>query len=157
MQEKLFVFSSGWFTSFQKQYRISRRRVTKKATKLPEEYLSFVNKFLRFIKRVSQLPDNMKEPFSPTIENLIKSPKRRFPISNILNLDETPIPFEFNSGYTYVEQGARSVLAKSDRSGWDKRQATLILYIWADGIQRLKPKLIFHGTAGLAGRILEKE
>ena len=45
-QEKLFVFSSGWFTGFQKWYRISRRRVTKKATKLPEEYLSFVNKFL---------------------------------------------------------------------------------------------------------------
>jgi hypothetical protein len=116
-----------------------------------------VNKFLRFIKRVSQLLDNMKEPFSPTIKNLIKSPKRQFPISNILNLDETPILFEFNSGYTYKEQGARSVLAKLDRSGWDKRQATPILYIWANGIQRLKPKLIFLGMAGLAERILEKE
>ena len=118
---------------------------------------SFVNKFLRFINCVSQLPDNMKEPFSLTIENLIKSLKWRFPISNILNLDETSIPFEFNSRYIYKEQGARLVLAKSDRSSWDKRQAILILYIWADGIQQLKSKLIFHGTAGPAGRILEKE
>lgn len=37
---------------------------------------------------------------------------------------------------------------KSDRSGWDKRQATLILYIFADGISRIRPKLIFHGTSG---------
>ena len=131
--------------------------MTKKATKLPEEYVSFVNKFLRFIKRISQLPDNKKEPFRPTIHNLTSTPKRRFPTSNILNLDETPIPFEFNSGYTYEETGARSVIAKSERSGWEKRQATLILYIWADGIQRLKPKLIFHGTAGPMGKIYTQE
>src|SRR5580692_8253063 len=48
-------------------------------------------------------------------------------------------------------------VTKSDRSGWDKRQATLTLYIWVNGIQQLKPKLIFHGTAGPAGRILKKE
>jgi hypothetical protein len=156
-QENLFVFSSGWFIGFQKRHQISQRRVTKKATKVPAEYIDFVNKFLRFIKRVSQLPNDRKQPFCPTIQNLITSPKRRFPTSNILNLDETPIPFEFNSGYTYEETGARSVLAKSDRSGWDKRQATLILYIWADGIQRIKPKLIFHGTAGPTGRIYDQE
>jgi hypothetical protein len=33
----------------------------------------------------------------------------------------------------------------------------LILYIWADGIQRIKPKLIFHSTAGPTGRIYDKE
>ena len=51
-QENLFVFSSGWFIGFQKRHQISRRRVTKKATKVPAEYIDFVNKFLRFIKRV---------------------------------------------------------------------------------------------------------
>jgi hypothetical protein len=74
-----------------------------------------------------------------------------------MNLDETPIPFEYNSGYSYDTKGVRSVLAKSDRSGWDKRQATLILYIFADGIHRLKPKIIFHGASGPAGKIYQQE
>ena len=45
--------------------------------------------------------------------------------------------------------------AKTDRSGWDKRQATLILYIFADGIPRLPPKIIFHGVE--SGTIQAKE
>jgi len=44
-----------------------------------------------------------------------------------------------------------------ERSGWDKRQATLILYISADGKQRFKPKIIFHGASGPAGRIYCQE
>jgi hypothetical protein len=37
------------------------------------------------------------------------------------------------------------VQLKSKKSGWDKRQATLILTVFADGIGRVKPVLIFHG------------
>lgn len=33
----------------------------------------------------------------------------------------------------------------------------MILYIWADGIQRIKPKLIFHGTAGPTGKVYDQE
>jgi hypothetical protein len=78
-------------------------------------------------------------------------------MSNILNLNETLIPFEFNSGYTYDEIGTSLVIAKSERSSWDKRQAILILHIWADGIPWLKPKLIFHGTVGPTGKIYMQE
>ena len=46
---------------------------------------------------------------------------------------------------------------KSDRSGWSKRQATLILYIFADGVQRIPPKIIFKGTAGPTGQIFRQE
>ena len=41
------------------------------------------------------------------------------------------------------------------RSGWGKRQATLILYILADGSKPLKPKLMFHGTPD--GNLLRAE
>lgn len=155
-QEKLFVFSAGWFTRFQQRHQISRRRITKKATKLPKEIIESTSSFLRFIKRVTQSVEEVPK-WEPTIYNLTHSPKRRFPPSNIINLDETPIPFEFNSGYTYDTKGSKSVQTKSDRSGWDKRQATLIVYIWADGIQRIKPKLIFHGVNGPTNRIYNQE
>ncbi len=132
----LFLFSNGWFNGFLRRYRISYRRITKKATKLPEDVLKEVSSFLRFIKRVSQPKET---------NNLVTSP-RRFKLGNILNLDETPIPFEFTSGSTYAETNSQSVEAKQERSGWDKRQATLILYPFADGSHsQLKPKLIFHG------------
>jgi len=47
-----------------------------------------------------------------------------------------------------VIKGSRTVSGKTDGSGWDKRQATLILYIFADGIPRIKPKVIFHAKTG---------
>ena len=68
-----------------------------------------------------------------------------------MNFDETPI---YIVGKTYAQKGSKEVLGKSDRSGWDKRQATLILYIFADGIPRISPTVIFHGTpTELGGQI----
>lgn len=147
--EQLFVFSNGWFGGFTRRCGIARRMVTKQASKLPEEYIDVTNSFLRFIRRNSQPhgPASLREVLKPN----------RFDLSAILNLDETPIPFEYLDGHTYDFRGARTVSGKSDRSGWDKRQATLILYIYADGIQRIKPKLIFHGVAGPTGRIYQQE
>ena len=60
-----------------------------------------------------------------------------------LNYDETPIPFEHLDGRMYATKGSHTVGGKSDRSGWNKRQATLILYIFADGIHRIPLKIIF--------------
>jgi hypothetical protein len=75
-----------------------------------------------------------------------------------LNFDETPIPFEYIDQKTYNIRGAKTVTAKTDCSGWDKRQATLILYIFADGIPRIPPKLIFHGkSTNEGGKIEEHE
>ncbi|KAF2186694.1 hypothetical protein K469DRAFT_726176 [Zopfia rhizophila CBS 207.26] len=131
------------------RYGITWRRVTKQASKLPEEYIKVVNSFLRFIRRNSQ-------PHGPISLRQILQPNR-FDLSAILNLDETPIPFEYLDGHTYNICGARTVTGKSDRSGWNKRQATLILYIFADGIQRIQLKLIFHSTAGSTGQIYKQE
>ena len=54
-------------------------------------------------------------------------------------------------------RGEKTIEGKSDRNKWNKRQATLILYIWGDGELRIKPKLIFHGSSGPNGKILKAE
>jgi hypothetical protein len=62
------------------------------------------------------------------------------------------LPFEFLSGYSYDFKGARTIAGKSDRNGWDKRQATIILYIMADGSTPFKPVIIFHSKGTVATR-----
>ncbi|KAI1818864.1 hypothetical protein F4861DRAFT_544680, partial [Xylaria intraflava] len=112
---------------------------------------------LRFLQRlVQRIPPQYIRRISRR-EVLETSAKviNRFSPHLIINLDETPLPFEFLEGYTYDHKGSRSVQAKSARSGWDKRQATLILSILADGSfsSYLRPVIIFHGL----GNVISKE
>jgi hypothetical protein len=76
----------------------------------------------------------------------------RFPNHLIINLNETPLPFEFLNGYSYDFKGATNVAGRSERSGWDKRQAIIIFYIMADGSTPSKPVIIFHGKGTVAKR-----
>ena len=72
----------------------------------------------------------------------------RFKLSEISNIDQTPIAFEFLSGKTYEFKGAKTVWVKEARSSWDKRQAILQVCVFADGINRCRPLLIFHRAEG---------
>jgi hypothetical protein len=60
-------------------------------------------------------------------------------------MDQTPISFEFVDNNTYDTKGVKTVFVKQTGLGWDRRQATLQILVLADGIQRCKPLLIFHG------------
>jgi hypothetical protein len=99
-------------------------------------------------------------PYKPTLSNTWGKPAdnwkinslRRFPLDLIINLDETPLPFEFLSDYSYDFKDARTIAGKSDRNGWDKRQATIILYIMADGSTPFKLVIIFHGKETVVTR-----
>ena len=73
-----------------------------------------------------------------------------------MNFDETPIPFEYINKKTYNIQGTKTVTVKTDCSSWDKQQATLILYIFADRVPQIKPKLIFHRKATDKGSKIEE-
>jgi len=108
---------------------------------VPEEYRWLVINWLRFNRRNSQ-PRNFLE------RDGLVSDIGYYRLSNILNLDETPIPFEYLDGKTYDIKGSRTIGGKTDGSGWDKRQATLVLYIFVDGISRIKPQIIFHAKTG---------
>jgi hypothetical protein len=131
--EGTFRFSNGWFAKCLARQRISLRFITNTAQKLPEEYLEPILNFFRFNRRNSQLqPGDTPQAVG------------RFKERRIFNMDQTPAPFEYLDGQTYCEKGAKTVQAKSTKSGWDKRQATLMITAAGDGAL-LKIIVIFRG------------
>lgn len=76
----------------------------------------------------------------------MQHPVGKYELSNICNLDETPIPFDFLDEKTYNSIGEKTIWAKESKSGWGKRQASLGLCIFGDGISRIPLMIIFYGT-----------
>jgi len=72
----------------------------------------------------------------------------RIKLSEICNMDQSPMPFEYLKGRTYAKKGDRTVRLKEGKSGHDKRQFTLQITVFADGVTRCKPLLIFKGKPG---------
>ena len=136
-----FRFSQGWFARCLHRNAITLRIITNKAQETPEEYCEMIISFLCFNRRNSQLRDGTEDMIRGV---LIVG---RFLLSNILNMDQTPLPWEYLAGKTYDFKGKKTIWVKSRKSGWDKRQATIQLTIFADGIARVKPLLIFRGAA----------
>ena len=60
-------------------------------------------------------------------------------------MDQTPLPFAFSEGNTYADRGEQTLWVRGAASGLDKRRCTVQLTIFADGIPRVKPLLIFRG------------
>jgi hypothetical protein len=104
---------------------LSLRQPTKRAQTVPADYKDKITSWLQFNRRAQA--------------------RFNFELSEIANMDQTPISFEFLDNKTYNTIGARTVFVKQTGSGWDRRQATLQILVHADGIQRCKPLLIFHG------------
>ena len=59
-------------------------------------------------------------------------------------MDQTLISFKFLDNKTYNTKGVRIVFVKQTGLGQDRQQATLQILVYANGIQRCKPLLIFH-------------
>lgn len=72
-------------------------------------------------------------------------------------MDHTSIAYEFLIGHSYDFKGAKTVWVKTHRNGWNYRQATLMIYVFADGVPRCKPLLILKGTVGPKNSIIRKE
>lgn len=73
----------------------------------------------------------------------------------ICNVDETPLLWEYLIGRTYNLQGAKTVWSKSADSGTEKRQCTLFLCVFTDGVPRVPSILIFAASTG--DKIHQKE
>ncbi len=71
---------------------------------------------------------------------------------DIINMDQTPIPYSFHSNKTLEIKGARKVHVHASTT--DTKQVTLAVTIEASG-RMLSPLLIFKGTA--KGRIAKNE
>ena len=63
-------------------------------------------------------------------------------------MDQVLLPFVIlmDDGMTYEEKGAKEVWTQSGPSGLDKRQATVQLTVFADGVPRVRPTNNFKGT-----------
>ena len=68
-------------------------------------------------------------------------PLGKFQLSTIANMDQTPLPFNFNGGQGYNKSGGKTVWHRA--SGLDKCQCTIQLTISADGEVHVPPLLIF--------------
>lgn len=142
-----FKFSNGWFRKFRIREGISPRAITKKAQIVSENLRGTIQSWLQYNRRNSQcLPGQIPQHGGG-----------RYRLCDIGNMDQTPIAYEFLEGHTYDFKGAKTIWAKTHRSGWDKRQATLMLYVSADGVNRCKPLIIFKGKDGAKNSRIKKE
>ena len=116
------------------------RRPTHTAQKNPQESRVIVQQFHRYLRRTASL--KMEELKGKQIGLL-----GPWELSDIANMDQTPLEFCFNTkGSTYNNTGENTVWCRTSGSGHEKRQCTVQLTIFADGISHVKPLIIFKGT-----------
>ena len=79
----------------------------------------------------------------------------RFSPSRMFHVDQVPLPFASDHGRTLNPKGAKSCrIAGANTSGLEKRQATLQLWICAEGgRQVIKPSIIFRGARGPTSKL----
>ncbi|RPB05356.1 hypothetical protein L873DRAFT_1839909 [Choiromyces venosus 120613-1] len=111
---------------------ISCQALTKISSYLPDEYEQLVINWLRF-NRCNSQPRNIFK------KSRITSDIGQFRLSNILNLDETPIPFAYLDGHTYNLKGSKTISGKTDQSGWDKSDDQGVIkqreqHLWHPGV-----------------------
>lgn len=118
----VFRFSNGWFRGFLRRYRISFRCVTKKAQSFPEDYCQMIHNWLQFNRRNSQsyilrrAIGSLPNPGS-WLETILNHTVGRYDLSNICDLDETPLPFEYLNGQTYDPVGCKTIWVKRLEAG----------------------------------------
>jgi len=149
-----------------KRHRISIRRTTHVGQALPVNWKGLVNQFIMYCRRaiagitgpppaaasISQ-QDTINDESEVDIEAV--TTQRVIPPSNICNLDEIGLAYEEVSGSTLADTGAKTVQRLVIKSGWDKRQMTVVLATFADGLPRIKPLIIYHGEEN--GRLQKPE
>ena len=126
--------SDQWFMRFCRRYAVALRRKTHAAQTDPKQLEPAITKFHSKLLRV----------------------RRRgvYQTKDIADIDQTPLPFVLDDGKTYADKGISEVWCVSRFSALDKRQCSVQLTIFADGVPRVRPLVIFRGK-GL--RITRKE
>jgi hypothetical protein len=102
---KDFKASSRWMFAFMKRFKLSRRRRTKISQKLPSQTNELLKNFNQFIIRLRT--------------------EKSFELSNILNMDETPVWFDMAGNFTIDQTGEKTVHIRG--TGNDKNRFTVVL------------------------------
>ena len=118
------AFSAGWFSGFLKRKHLSLHISTKRAQVVPADYKDKIISQLQFNRHAQARFD--------------------FKLSEIANIDQTPIAFKFLNSRTYNTKGIKTIFIKQTSLGQDQQQTTLQILVYTNSIQRYKPLLIFY-------------
>ncbi|ESZ89915.1 hypothetical protein SBOR_9699 [Sclerotinia borealis F-4128] len=123
----------------------------------PQQLQQVIQRWYQFNRR-NTIQNDDSDAGNPLNESINNPRIERFLLSNIANMDQTPLAFEFGStGRTYDHKGNNTVFLKGSKSGWEKRQATLQILVSADGIPRCKPLIMFRGVEGYGNKTRQRE
>lgn len=122
---KDFKLSDRWFSGFLRRNKLTLRRKTHVAQKPPAQLRKAIEKF-----HAKLLRERMRGIYT---------------LGDIANMDQTPLPFVLDDGTTYDKKGSKEVWAVSGSSDLEKRQCTVQLTIFGDGVSRVRPTIIFRG------------
>ena len=115
-----FSASAGWCTRFMDRYGLSLRQRTKLSQKLPRDLEAKIDSFVKFTLKLRR--------------------QHGYDLSQIGNMDETPMFFDLPGNRTVHPKGEATVLVKT--TGHEKAHFTVVLACMADGT-KLKPMVIF--------------
>lgn len=118
--DSTFKASIGWCQKFMRRHGLTIRQRTKLAQKLPADLDDKVTSFHKFILKLRY--------------------QYAFELSQIGNMDETPMWFDLPGNHTIDMKGNKTVLVKT--TGHEKTHFTVVLGCMADGT-KLKPMVIF--------------
>jgi transposase-like protein len=113
-------FSAKWIDGFMTRHKLSNRRRTTIAQKLPEDLQSSQQEFLSFV--------------------LYRRIQYNYPLTLIGNMDETPLSFDLPNNTTIDNCGTNTVSIRT--SGHEKSNFTVVLTCLANGT-KLPPVIIF--------------
>jgi len=102
---KDFKASTRWMNAFMKRFKLSRRRRTKISQKLPSQTNELLRNFHQFIIRLRV--------------------EKSFELSNILNMDETPVWFDMAGNFTIDHLGEKTIHIRG--TGNEKNRFTVVL------------------------------
>ena len=121
-----FKASLGWYNDWKRRHSISMRTKTSLAQRLPPNMEDKIVTFHQFVVRARR--------------------RCEYPLSHIINMDETPMRFELPATRTLEFTGNRTVPITT--CGADKQSFTVALAVKANG-EKLPPKVIFKGVRQL--------
>ena len=121
-----FKASLGWYSNWKRRHSISMRTKTTLAQRLPADMEDKIVTFHRFVVRARR--------------------RCEYPLSHMINMDETPMRFELPATRMLEFTGNRTVPITT--CGADKQSFTVALAVKANG-EKLPPKVIFKGVRQL--------
>ena len=102
-----------------------------------------------FVERLNvsqKAPSRLKPAVHKFHAKLLRERKcGTFVLSDIANMDQTPLPFVLDDGKTYDGKDSGEFWFSSGKSGVDKKHSAIQLTVFADGIPRVRPTMIFRG------------